>query len=268
MHSYDRPFSATTLMVTLPGVFAAAFQVTQDFLEDDDRRAGFLVLAGMLGSFLFIRTSTRLIRNPKVTWWPGNVETGSGLHIHHLVFGIFAMMVFGFLGFAIEPQSPWSELFAVLFGVGAGLTLDEFALWLYLEDVYWSEQGRDSVDAVIIMAALGGLVVVGLSPFDVKDADGSSTAIVLGVAWTLMWSVIAALKGKQFLALIGLFVPGVAIVAAIRLGHPGSPWAHWFYKLGSDRARRAEERHRRYTGRKDRWLDRIGGKPSEPTKTP
>ena len=64
-----------------------------------------------------------------------------GLHIHHLVFGIVLMMVAGFLGFAIQPDSPWLEILAGLFGIGVGLTLDEFALWLYLEDVYWSEEG-------------------------------------------------------------------------------------------------------------------------------
>jgi hypothetical protein len=243
-------------------VHAAAIQVSQDFLGGDDRRAGFLVLAGMLGSFLFVRTSARMIR-AQVSWWPGNVETKGGLHIHHLVWGIFAMLVFGFLGFAIEPQSPWSELFAVLFGIGAGLTLDEFALWLYLEDVYWAQQGRDSVDAVIIMTALGGLVVLGLSPFELRDAEGSIWAIAIAVAWTLLWSAIAALKAKQFLALIGLFVPGVAIVAAIRLAKPHSPWARWFYKPGSHRERRAIARHERYTRRKDRLMDRVAGAPSE-----
>jgi hypothetical protein len=242
----------------------AAFQISQDFLAGDDRRAGFLVLAGMLVSFLFVRTSARMIR-AQVSWWPGNVETKSGLHIHHLVWGIFAMLVFGFLGFAIDPASPWTELFAAMFGIGAGLTLDEFALWLYLDDVYWSQEGRDSIDAVVVMAALGGLVVVGLSPLDVKNSEGSITAIAIAAAWTLLWSALAALKGKQFLALIGLFVPGVAIVSAVRLAKPHSPWARWFYKPDSKRRRRAEARFTRYDKRKDRWLDRIGGAPSEPS---
>ena len=65
-----------------------------------------------------------------------------GLHIHHLVFGIVLMMLAGFLGFALQPGSPWIEIFAGLFGIGMGLTLDEFALWLYLDDVYWSDEGR------------------------------------------------------------------------------------------------------------------------------
>ena len=92
----------------------------------------------MLLSFGFIRFSTRMIR-AEVSWWPGNVSPG-GLHIHHLVFGIVLMMLAGFIAFAIQPYSPWFEITAGLFGIGMGLTLDEFALWLYLDDVYWAEQ--------------------------------------------------------------------------------------------------------------------------------
>jgi hypothetical protein len=71
----------------------------------------------------------------------------------------------------IAPPSPWHEIFAVLFGIGTGLTLDEFALWLNLEDVYWSEQGRQSIDAVIITASLIGISLLGLQFWlDVWDA--------------------------------------------------------------------------------------------------
>ena len=63
------------------------------------------------------------------------------------MWGIVLLMLTGLLEFAIQPSSPWNEVFAGLFGVGAGLTLDEFALWIYLRDVYWAEEGRKSVDA-------------------------------------------------------------------------------------------------------------------------
>ena len=111
------------------------------------RSAAFLVLLGFLGSFLFIRTSTRMIR-AQVSWWPGNLETASGLHIHHLVWGIALMTVGGFLGFALRPGAPWYQLAAIGFGIGVGLTADEFALWVRLEDVYWSKDGRASLDAM------------------------------------------------------------------------------------------------------------------------
>ena len=88
-------------------------------------RTSVLILFGsFLISFLFIRTSARLMRSPKVPWWPGSVETEGGLHIHHLVFGIVLMLIGGTMGFALdESQSPWIELAAAAFGIGAGLDL-------------------------------------------------------------------------------------------------------------------------------------------------
>ena len=75
-------------------------------LVDHDRQGVFLVLVGFVGSFAFIRMSTRMIR-AEVSWWPGNVESESGLHVHHLVFGIVTMMVAGTLGFAALGHSPY-----------------------------------------------------------------------------------------------------------------------------------------------------------------
>ena len=72
------------------------------------------------------------------------------------MWGICTLLIVGYLEIAISPESPWHEYLAVLFGIGTGLTLDEFALWLNLKDVYWSEQGRRSIDAVIVMAAFAG----------------------------------------------------------------------------------------------------------------
>jgi hypothetical protein len=70
-----------------------------DGLEENHEQAVFLVLVGFLGSFAFIRMSTRIIRSESVSWWPGNVESESGVHVHHLVFGIVTMMVAGTLAF-------------------------------------------------------------------------------------------------------------------------------------------------------------------------
>ena len=105
------------------------------------RECAFLVLLAFLATFLFIRTSARLIRDPNITWWPGNVETG-GVHIHHLVWGIWLVLLSGFAAFVSDLYAPWWQVTAIAFGIGAGLTLDEFALWLHLEDVYWTEEGR------------------------------------------------------------------------------------------------------------------------------
>lgn len=95
-----------------------SFATSHHFLDERGQRAGFVLLGGFLASFLFIRTSARLMRDPKVTWWPGSVTTKGGLHLHHLVWGIVLMLVSGFLNFVLIPPSPWLEVFAGAFGVG------------------------------------------------------------------------------------------------------------------------------------------------------
>ncbi len=231
-------------------------------LDTAGQRAGLVLLGAMLLSFGFIRFSTRMIR-AEVSWWPGNVTPG-GLHIHHLVFGIVAMMVAGFLGFALQPDDPWLEILAALFGIGMGLTLDEFALWLHLEDVYWAEEGRSSVDAVILAAIIGGGFVVGFVPLDAGNG-GSTFAIVTSVAISLALCILVALKGKFTTAVVGMFIPPVAWVAAIRLARPGSWWAKRRYQAGSGKHVKAEARKVRHDRRVRRLQDLIGGAPSLPS---
>jgi hypothetical protein len=87
------------------------------------------------------------------------IEQG-GRHIHHLVFGIIILLAVGYgwladIGTGEDNTSLLlSRLMSILYGVGAALTLDEFALWLNLKDVYWSPEGRSSIDAVILFGAL------------------------------------------------------------------------------------------------------------------
>ena len=121
----------------------------------------FLILLAFLCSFGFIRGSAHMIR-AQVSWWPGNVETKSGMHIHHLVWGILLLITMGYIGLAFDLGDPWLEFVAIAFGIGLGLTLDEFALWLNLEDVYWQQKGRESIDAVVVTAALLVLTLLGL----------------------------------------------------------------------------------------------------------
>ena len=226
-----------------------------------DQRAGIILLGSMLLSFAFIRFSTRMIR-AEVKWWPGNVTPG-GLHVHHLVFGIVLMMLSGFLNFVIEPPSPWFEILAGVFGIGVGLTLDEFALWLYLDDVYWAEEGRSSVDAVVFAAIIGGGIIVGFVPLDASG--GSIVAIVVSVAITLGICAIVALKGKISSAVIGMFIPPVAWVGAIRLARPGSWWATRRYAPGSGKLDKAIVRKASHDKRVRRFQDLIGGAPSLPS---
>jgi hypothetical protein len=245
----------------LPLLAQVEIEVTQEFLGRPGQRAGFLVLAGLLGGFLFIRTSARLIRM-QVSWWPGNVETSSGLHIHHLVWGILTIMLTGFLAFSFQPDSPWLEILAVGFGIGCGLTLDEFALWLHLEDVYWSEEGRSSVDAVFLAVMVGWLMIVGIAPFD-SGEQGSVLAIMALVASNVTVALLCVAKGKLVTAVLGAFIPFVGIVGAIRLARPGSRWAKRRYKPDSRKLRRATERGKRIEGLQTRAINLIGGRPSD-----
>ncbi|HEY2631083.1 MAG TPA: hypothetical protein VGI26_01750 [Solirubrobacteraceae bacterium] len=240
------------------------FAISEHFLDDRGQRSGFILLGSFLASFLFIRTSARLIRNPKITWWPGSVETKGGLHLHHLVWGIVLILSSGFLNFVLKPGSPGEEILAALFGIGAGLTLDEFALWVHLEDVYWSREGRSSIDAVVVATLLGGLVVLGIAPFDLSNRSSPIGSLVAVIAIDLTFSTIAILKGKPFLGLIGVFVPLMSIMGALRLAAPHSPWARWRYPPEGSRMTRSQARFKRVRNRRRRLMNAIGGAPSQP----
>ena len=79
------------------------------------------------------------------------------------------MIAAGTISFAGFAVSPIYEICAFVFGVGIGLTIDEFALWLYLDDVYWAKEGRSSIDATVIAVAFLGLILLGVRPFEIDD---------------------------------------------------------------------------------------------------
>jgi hypothetical protein len=239
---------------------AIDFELTGRFLGESGQRGGFLALAGLLVGFLFIRTSARINR-ADVSWWPGSVETSSGLHIHHLVWGIVTVMLSGFLVIAIEPTSPWRDILAVAFGLGCGLTLDEFALWLRLEDVYWATEGRASVDAVIVATIIGAMVVTGAAPLE-ADNGGSVATIAVVILLNLAFVLLVIAKGKRFVAIAGAFIPLVAIIGSARLARPGSPWARRRYKADGAKARKAQRRDLRVRAMQDRFFNVIAGAPS------
>lgn len=232
-------------------------------LETSGNRAGFLMFAAFLLSFGFIRLSTRLMRSPKVPWWPGSVTPG-GLHIHHLVFGIVMMLIGGFVSIGFQPDSPGIEIVAVVFGIGAGLTLDEFALWLHLDDVYWSDEGRQSIDAVVLAALLAATVLIAGTPL-AGDSGAGVLSIVATVVLVILYSLLSALKGKYFFAILGLVLPFFSFIGSIRLAKPNSPWARRRYKDGSRKLERATRRCERSDARRLKWLDRIGGAPDKPS---
>ena len=200
------------------------------------------------------------MRSPKVPWWPGSVTTEGGLHVHHLVFGIVLLLATGF-ALALQPPSPWLEILAAGFGIGAGLTLDEYALWLHLDDVYWAEEGRRSVDAVVIAAVLGGLLLMGFLPF---STDDGALPIIITMLIVLSIAALAILKGKIVMGVAGVLFPLVGVIGAIRLAKPGSFWAERRYKPGSRKLARAERRYERHTRRYQRFQDRVAGAPERP----
>jgi hypothetical protein len=200
------------------------------------------------------------MRSPKVPWWPGSVQTEGGLHVHHLVFGIVLLLAMGF-ALALQPPSPWLEIVAAGFGIGAGLTLDEYALWLHLEDVYWAEEGRRSVDAVVVAAVLGGLLLMGFLPF---STDDGALPIILSMLVVLAIATVAVLKGKIVMGVAGVLLPVVGLIGAIRLAKPGSFWARRRYEPGSRKLARATKRYERHTRRYQRFQDRVAGAPEGP----
>jgi hypothetical protein len=236
----------------------------QNQLVEHDRQALFLVLVGFLGSFVFIRLSTRLMRSPKVPWWPGSIVSGSGVHLHHLVFGIVTMMAAGTFGFAVLGESPWFELAALLFGVGVGLTIDEFALWVHLDDVYWAEEGRRSIDATVIAVLLMAIIMFGVRPFEIgTDSASAVIASLFAAAINLVVAGICFLKDRVLHGVVGFFILPIGLYGAIRLGKPDSAWARRRY--GDRRpgkqvlAARRFPPDRRTQRFKERFRDIVGG---------
>jgi hypothetical protein len=240
-------------------------------VEQTGRLPLFCFFVAFVCGFAGIRVSVRLIR-AGVRWWPGNLTTGS-VHVHHMVFGVVLMAAGGIAGLAAPINSlAWRAAAAATLGLGMALVFDEFALILHLRDVYWTNEGRLSVDAVFVAVGVTALLIIGASPVGVKDvADyhhlpGSPAALTTldaTVALMLVLAGITLLKGKPWTALLGLFVPAALLVGAIRLARPGSVWSRWRYpnrpaKLA--RAARREERLRKPAIRaKNRVQDLLVG---------
>jgi len=121
--------------------------------QNERRERLFLASLGFLLTFGIVRGITYMIRGGVGPFH--NVTTG-GLHIHHLVWGILILLLVGYVWLIeLGVGSSWvASITAIAYGIGAALTLDEFALWLNLQDVYWERTGRESIDAVIIFASL------------------------------------------------------------------------------------------------------------------
>jgi hypothetical protein len=145
----------------------------------------------------------------------------------------------------------------VFFGIGTGLTLDEFALWLNLKDVYWEKQGRKSIDAVIIAAAVSGLLLISLRGWiDVTTRVADEIQAIVGTIGLVgvFLALINAGKEKFGMAVWSVLVPIVGLPSAFRLAKPHSVWAKLFYRHG--KKERSEER---FAGTRGRPFWKRGG---------
>jgi len=217
----------------------------------------FVCFAAFLVTFIVTRVITRMIRAGKGPFRDNVSE--SGLHVHHAVPGIILLVVGAFIAVGTHSDA-WTIVAAVLVGTGTSLVLDEFALILHLEDVYWSDEGRISVEMVSLAIACLGLALIGIRPFDLGKS-GVGTAGVVILATVTLTSILACVtKGKYKLALFGCFVPLAAVVGAFRLARPGSRWAQRRYSpekvaQATERAQRTDARWGAYT----RWMNDFAG---------
>jgi hypothetical protein len=218
----------------------------------------------ILVTFLITRIVTRLIRSGS----SGGVGLGNvkiaGNHVHHQVFGILIIIGTGIDLISQTPRGAALDAAAAVFGAGVGLTVDEFALWLHLEDVYWAEQGRKSVDAIFCVLVITGALIGGTGFVTGSVGTAAWWSSVAAIAVNLVLCLICLLKGKVVTGVIGIFVGLVALVGAIRLAKPDSWWAAHRYagrpRLAARAASRYDQRHR------DRWnhlRDLVAGAPSQ-----
>jgi hypothetical protein len=130
--------------------------------SDCKKERQFVSSASFFTTFAGIRVITHSIR---AGIGPFRNITPGGRHIHHMTFGIIGLLMVGYLwmmeiGTATSKRRS-SRLTSGFYGAGAALTLDEFALWLNLQDVYWAKQGRESIDAVVLFGALLSMGLLG-----------------------------------------------------------------------------------------------------------
>ena len=235
----------------------------------------FCFFCAFVAGFGFIRLSVRLIR-AQVRWWPGNVTPGD-LHVHHMVFGVVFMLIGGVTGIApLGDSLAWRSGAAALFGLGAALVLDEFALILHLRDVYWTSAGRLSVDAVFVAAGVTVLLLLGIVPSIVPTGQHGNSweaviSLTISALVTYSLAAITLLKGKIWTGLFGLFLFPLLIVGAIRLARPGSPWARWRYQRRPRKRARAARRERqvrqpviRFKSRVEDFLSGLHDRPDHP----
>ncbi|MEO5725311.1 MAG: hypothetical protein ABIQ39_09575 [Ilumatobacteraceae bacterium] len=229
-------------------------------IVEPDKLPLLLFTLAFVVTFLVARVVTRLIRAGRGPF--KNNVAATGLHVHHAVPGLVLLLTGTLLAVGAPPTTLWRSVAAVLTGIGASLVLDEFALILHLDDVYWSDEGQASVQAVSLTVMCLLAMLVGLTPFGVHDVGRTEVGVrstgILSVIAVIAATVVCAMKGKYRLGLLAIFVPPVAIAGAIRLARPGSRWFVRHYADQPDRRLEATERATHFDAKWDPLFRRIG----------
>jgi hypothetical protein len=248
-----------------------------DGIYNEGKEPMLLLFIAYLITFIATRVYTRLAR--VYNWGSGSA---GGVHVHHMVPGVVLMAVCGALGFStIYQNGIAADVLAIGFGVGTALVLDEFAMIFHVRDVYWTEEGRTSIDAMFMGFALAGLLLVGFAPLDFErgsTTSGSELSYFFLLIFNASVAAITFLKKKPFMGMVALLVPTIGMFTAIRLAKPGSPWSHWFYESNRGSPRKIRKRRRKlersirrfdqgWPGRFERWFsDIVGGAPTLPSQ--
>lgn len=239
----------------------------QDLLVETGRAPAFWLLVGFVLTFMATRAVTRRIRHAAMRERPSAPRKRrlladihiAGVHVHHQVWGILLVLAVGMAVFRFDPGSPWLEVLALLFGAGAALALDQFALWIHLDDVYWAEQGRKSIDAILVATAVAAAMVLLVSPVGlIREQDTALWVVATALIVHFSLVVVSLLKGKRYLAVIGMVVVPLPVVGALRLAKSSSFWSRRFYATAK-RARARKRFTEDYPARWDRFRDWIGG---------
>ncbi len=243
--------------------FASGFKISIGVGGSPLRPMMWMFLA-ILMTFLITRTVTRLIRSGSGAGAGLSNVRIAGNHVHHQVFGILIIIGTGIVLVSATPQGAALDVAAAVFGVGVGLTVDEFALWLHLKDVYWTNEGRKSVDATFCVLAITGALIGGADFLTGRVGTTTWWSSISVIAVNLLLCGICLLKGKVMTGVIGIVIGIVALVGAIRLAKPGSWWAANRYVSRPRRAARATHRYdQRHEERWNRLRDLVAGAPSE-----
>jgi hypothetical protein len=173
----DLPGQGAEAPIEPPGSVGRLREIYRRTVIRRGRAGGFLISASFLLATLAVRAITHAIHNQRFSFLLHNISPHRGFHVHHSVLGILGLLGVGYTDIRFRPERAWiRRVLAVSYGIAAALTLDEFALWLRLADVYWSPEGRESIGALIFAGGGSLLAVEGLNFWQ---------ALLRDVAWLL-----------------------------------------------------------------------------------